>query len=577
MIGRLYALMVFFLVAFGLLGLRAWQLQVLEHERYALRSQGNYLKTEGLPAPRGRILDRKGRVIAQDRLVVDLVYEGGEVLFKERLLPLLGLKDLPRAQGPVVLKAGVPEHLLPTLAELTAGQKNLKLVERVERYYPNPISGPVLGYVLLANAEQVKRGYSPEEEVGQAGLEAALEPYLRGRRGVKAVEVNVKGERLRETVLEEPVPGQDVVLTLDLDLQKAAERALEEALDDINAGRRLQGLPLARRVKGAIVALDPRSGEVLAMASSPSFDPNLFAMRPVPKEVGALLQDPDLPLLNRAVQPYTPGSTFKLATSYALLEEGYVTPTTTFRCSPYIVFGGQIRRNWAGRDMGPMTVREAIAWSCNTWYYQAVAQDPLGFVDRLAERARLLGLGEGTGLEVAEKVGLLPTRAWKREAYGEPWYPGETLSVAIGQGPVLASPAQIARMLATLANGGFRPQLHLVKRLGKAEMRPEGQRVPGRYWQVLQEGLRKTVTEGTARHVLGDFPVPTGGKTGTAETPSKRVGLEHAWYMGYGPTDPGAPYPPLVVVAFFENGGEGSRVALPAVKKVMAAYWGIAR
>jgi penicillin-binding protein 2 len=178
---RLYALMAFFLLAFGLLGLRAWQLQVLEHEKYALRSQGNYLKTERIPAPRGRILDRKGRVIAQDRLAVDLVYEGGEVAFKERLLPLLGLKELPK--GPAVLKAGVPEHLLPTLAELVAGQKNLKLVERIERTYPNPISGPVLGYVLLANAEQVKKGYDPEEEVGQAGLEAALEPYLRGKAG----------------------------------------------------------------------------------------------------------------------------------------------------------------------------------------------------------------------------------------------------------------------------------------------------------------------------------------------------------------------------------------------------------
>jgi penicillin-binding protein 2 len=568
---RLYALMAFFLLAFGLLGLRAWQLQVLEHEKYALRSQGNYLKTERIPAPRGRILDRKGRVIAQDRLAVDLVYEGGEVAFKERLLPLLGLKELPK--GPAVLKAGVPEHLLPTLAELVAGQKNLKLVERIERTYPNPISGPILGYVLLANAEQVKKGYDPEEEVGQAGLEAALEPYLRGKAGVRAVEVNVRGERLRETILEEPTPGQDVVLTLDLDLQKAAEKALEEALEDINAGRRQMGLPPASRVKGAIVALDPTTGEVLAMASSPSFDPNLFAQRPVPKEARAILEDRDLPLLNRAVQPYTPGSTFKLATSYALLEEGYVNPATTYRCSPYIVYGGQVRRNWATRDMGPMTVKEAIAWSCNTWYYQAVAQDPLGFVDRLAQRARLLGLGEATGLEVAEKEGLLPTRAWKREALGEPWYPGETLSVAIGQGAVLTTPVQVARMLATLFNEGRKPRLHLVKRLGNTPVPPRLERVPGRFWGVLKEGMRKTVTQGTARHVLGDFPVPTGGKTGTAETPGKRRGLEHAWYMGYGPAEPGTPYPPLVAVAFFENGGEGSRVALPAVKKVMAAYW----
>jgi penicillin-binding protein 2 len=571
MTGRLYALMAFFLLAFGLLGLRAWQLQVLEHEKYALRSQGNYLKTERIPAPRGRILDRKGRVIAQDRLVVDLVYEGGTVAFQERLLPLLGLKELPR--GPAVLKAGISEHLLPTLAELTAGQKNLKLLERIERTYPNPISGPVLGYVLLANAEQVKRGYHPEEQVGQAGLEGALEPYLRGRAGVKAVEVNVRGERLREAILEEPTPGQDVVLTLDLDLQRAAEKALEEALQDINEGRRRNGLPPASRVKGAIVALDPTTGEVLAMASAPSFDPGLFSQRPVPREVQNLLRDRDLPLLNRALQPYTPGSTFKLATSYALLEERYVNPSTAYRCSPYLVFGGQVRRNWAGWDMGPMTVKEAIAWSCNTWYYQAVAQDPLGFPDRLADRARLLGLGEATGLEVAEKTGLLPTRGWKREALKEPWYPGETLSVAIGQGPILATPAQIARMLATIANEGKKPRLHLVKRLGNFPVAPRLEPVPGQSWKVLKEGMRRTVTQGTARHLLGEFPVPTGGKTGTAETPGKRAGLEHAWYMGYGPAEPGTPYPPLVVVAFFENGGEGSRVALPAVRKVMAAHW----
>ncbi len=573
MTGRLRWTMAFLVLAFGLLGLRAWQLQVLEHERYALRSQGNYLKTEGLPAPRGRILDRKGRVLAEDRLTVDLVYQGGEVAFRERLLPLLGLKELPQAQEPVVLKAGVPESLRPTLAELTAGQRNLRLVERIERRYPNPISGPVIGYVLPANAEQVKAGYSPDELVGQAGLEAALEPYLRGRRGLKAVEVNVRGERLREEVLEEPKPGQDVVLTLDLELQKAAERALAEALEDINRGRRLHSLPPVARPKGAIVALDPRNGEVLAMATSPSFDPRLFSQRPIPKEVQALLTDPDQPFLNRALQAYTPGSTFKLASSYALLEGGYVGPSTRFRCTPSAVYGGQVRRNWAAWDMGPMDVRQAIAWSCNTWYYQAAALDPLGLVDRLAQRAEALGLGRATGVELPERVGLLPTRAWKRQVLEEPWYPGETLSVVIGQGPVLATPLQIARMLATIANGGFQPKPHLVQRIGGERVAPKGEEAPGRYWKVLQEGLRLTVVEGTARHILGSFPVPTGGKTGTAEVPGKRRGMEHAWYMGYGPTDPGLPYPPLVVVAFFENGGEGSRVALPAVKKVMAAYW----
>ncbi len=571
---RIHALMVFFLLGLGLLGLRAWQLQVLSYEQYALRSRGNYLKTQEIPAPRGRILDRKGRVIAEDRLAFDLVYYGGKIPFAERILPLLGLESLPEVgKEPAVLKAGLPQDLIPTLAELTAGQENLKLVERIERAYPNPISGPVLGYVLLANPEQVQRGYRPYEQVGQSGLEAALEPYLRGQAGVKVVEVNVRGEPIRETILREPTPGRDVVLTLDLELQRAAERALEEALSDINRGRRLHRLPEERTVKGAILALDPRTGEVLAMASSPGFDPRLFARRPVPKEVRTLLQDPSLPLLNRAVQAYTPGSTFKLATSYALLEEGYVSPKTPFRCSPHIVYGGQIRRNWAGWDMGPMTVREAIAQSCNTWYYQAVAQDPLGLVDRIARRAKLLGLGRPTGLEIGESRGLLPTRAWKEALYEEPWYPGETLSVSIGQGPVLATPAQIGRMLATIAMNGQQPTLHLVKAIGGMTLSYPKEQIPGRFFGVLQAGLRATVTEGTARHLLGDFPVPTGGKTGTAEVPGKRIGLEHAWYMGYGPTDPESPYPPLVVVAFFENGGEGSRVALPAAKKVMAAYW----
>ncbi|MGQ9692960.1 MAG: penicillin-binding transpeptidase domain-containing protein [Thermaceae bacterium] len=570
---RILAMIAFFALVFALYGGRLWQLQIIEHETYAIKSQGNYLRTEGIPAPRGRILDRKGRVLAQDRIRVDLVYEGGEILYKRRILALLGLRELPDVREATVLKVGLPEALVPTLAELTAGQKNIRLVERLERHYPRPIPGPVIGYVRRAGPEEVKKGYSPEEEVGAAGLEAALEPYLRGTRGIKTVEVNVRGERLRETILKEPIPGKDVVLTIDLDLQRAAERALVEALEDINRGRALNGLPPVQRARGAVVALDPRTGEILAMATSPSFDPNLLSQRPIPKEARALFSDPDLPLFNRATQAYTPGSTFKLATSYALLEDGYATSTSTYRCTPYLLHGGLVRRNWAARDMGPMTVKEAIAWSCNTWYYQAVLKDPLGFVDRLAQKARLLGLGEATGIETPEKTGLLPTRAWKKEALGEPWYPGETLSLAIGQGYVLASPAQIGRMLATIATGGLKPKLHMVKRIGEEEIRYDPQKVPGRFWSVLQEGLRLTVKNGTASFVLKDFPVPTGGKTGTAETPGKRRGLEHAWYMGYGPAEGGTPYPPLVVVAFFENGGEGSRAALPAAKKVMAAYW----
>lgn len=555
---------------------RLWQLQVVQYEQYATRSQGNYLRTETTLAPRGRILDRNGRVIATNRLAVDLLYLGGEVKFKERILALTGLKNLPEAKnGPVELMVNVPESLIPTLAELSAGEPNLKLLERIERIYPNAIAGPVIGYTALPNQEQLKEGYEPEELVGASGLEAALEQQLRGIKGLVLAEVNARGQRVRFEEIREPQAGTDVYLTLDLDLQKAAEQALQQAVTDINRIRQRYGLPLVHQAKGAIVALDPRNGEVLAMATAPAFDPNLFGRRPRPNDkIRDLFSDKDRPTLNRAVNAYPPGSTYKLVSSSMALESGYVTPSTAFRCSPYIVFGG-IRRNWARVDMGMMTVKEAIAQSCNTWYYQVAMLDPIGMVDKLYKRALELGMGRPTGLEIGEQSGIVPSLQWKKKNLpNDPrWWPGETLSIMIGQGYNKATPVQIARMLATIAQNGQQPELHLVRRIGNQEVRHPITLVSGRFWTELREGMRKTVTWGTARHVLGNFPVATAGKTGTAQNETLTPGLEHAWYMGYGPVDPSDPRPPLVVVAFFENGGEGSGVALPAARKVMAAYW----
>lgn len=558
---------------------RLVQLQVFEHGKYATLARGNHQRTETIPAPRGRIFDRNGTPIAANRIAVDLYYRGGPVRFASRILTILGLErlpEVPEGEEEVVLAANLPDEWVPTLAELTAGQPNLRLEERIERYYPNPIAGPVIGYVQGPTAADLKRGYERGDLVGRAGLEAALEDVLRGRRGLKLVEVDVRGEVIREQVLTPPVPGRDVRLTLDLNLQRAAERALAEALGDLNAGRKKLKLPPETVARGALVALDPETGEVLAMATAPAYDPNLFTRRPAPaSEIRALQTDPALPLLNRAVQAYTPGSTFKAVTASALLEARKVTPATSFRCLPAIRFGGQTRRNWSPRDMGPMTVQEALAYSCNTWFYQAVIEaGPREAIETIAARARALGLGDRTGLEIAEKRGLVPDRAWKKERFGEPWYPGETLSVAIGQGAVLATPVQIAHMLALIAGSGRSPPPHLV--LGARP--PAAKRVEGRYWRTIQAGLRKTVTEGTASFRFKDFPVPTAGKTGTAETPGKKAGYEHAWYMGYGPYPlESGEAPPLAVVAFFENAGEGSRVALPAVKKVMAAYWQVAQ
>jgi len=573
---RVWFLLGLFYLALVLFVGRLWQLQIVEYEQYATRSQGNYLRTETSPAPRGRIFDRNGRVIAANRLAVDLIYLGGEVLFKERILALAGLKELPPVgRESVELMVGIPDAVLPTLAELTAGQPSLRLLTRIERVYPAAIAGPVIGYTALPSPKLLQEGYDPEELVGASGLEAALEAHLKGIKGVVLAEVNARGHRIRVEELREPQAGTDVYLTLDLDLQKAAEQALREGVVDINRVRVKNGLSLARQAKGAIVALDPRNGEVLAMATVPAFDPNLFGRRPRDNDkIRQLFADKDRPTLNRAVNPYPPGSTYKLVTSSMALESGYATTNTAFRCSPYIVFGG-IRRNWADVDMGIMTVEEAIAQSCNTWYYQVSMLDPIGIVDKLHKRALELGVGRPTGLEIGEQSGIVPTLQWKRQNIPRDprWWPGETLSIAIGQGYNKATPVQIARMQATIANGGQQPELHLVRRIGSQTIKRPLASVSGRYWKELQDGLRKTVTVGTARAGLRDFPVTTAGKTGTAQNETMTAGLEHAWYMGYGPVDPADQRPPLVVVAFFENGGEGSGVALPAVRKVMAAYW----
>jgi len=576
---RIRLLMLIIYLGMAVLAGRLVQLQVFQHGKYATLAQGNHQRTETIPALRGRIFDRNGTTLADNRIAVDLYYSGGPVRFERQILEILGLDGLPKVEKgeEVVLAANLPDEWVPTLAELSAGQSNLWLEERIERYYPNPIAGPVIGYVQGPTADDLKRGYERGDLVGRAGLEAALEDTLRGRRGLKLVEVDVRGEVIREQVLAPPVPGKDVYLTLDLNLQRAAEKALAEGLTDLNAGRDKLHEPHEKVAKGALVALDPTSGEVLAMATAPAYDPNLFTRRPAPAgEIRALQTDPAHPLLNRAVQAYTPGSTFKAVTASALLEKRLVTPSTTYRCLPAITFGGQVRRNWSSRDMGPMTVEEALAYSCNTWFYQAVIEaGPTDVIETIAARARELGLGKKTGVELAEKRGLVPDKAWKKERYGEPWYPGETLSVAIGQGAVLATPVQIASMLGTVAAGGEAHQVHLVRKVGSELKKVNVRQVKGRYWKTLQEGLRKTVTEGTASSRLKDFPVPTAGKTGTAETPGKKAGYEHAWYMGYGPYPLGkkSDYAPLVAVAFFENAGEGSRVALPAVKKVMKAYW----
>ena len=572
----------FLTVVLGLYVVRLYYLQVLEFQKYTTMSKDNRLQPRTLRAVRGEIRASDGTVLVTNRNAVELVYKGGTVQQLERIARLAGL-SLPLAQpkigeAEVIVKKDVPENSIVPLEEWLAGQQEvLELRYRVQRVYPSGLAGNLLGYMEPASSEDLadsSKNYDRDDQVPQSGLEAGLESLLRGVHGEKLEEVDAKGRVVlgRDRVVREAERGHTVTLTIDPKLQRAAEKAIEEAKDEINLLNRRNGKPLIEKARGAIVALNPKTGQILALAVGPKYDPNWFSTRPRdPRAVAALTDTKYLPTWNRAVKQFEQGSVFKLVTNSALLEAG--AGNRVFSCPPFIIYGGRPKWNWNRlRNMGAMDARLAIANSCNTWYYQsAISYGPLPFAEMLAKRARDFGYDTPTGIEIiGEQVSKIPSPS-VTQAAGDTWFPGESLNFSIGQGTMRANPLQVARMLATIVNDGKRPELTVVKAVdGKPQAPKPMTQISGTHWSTLKEGMRLTVSKGTAKEILRDFPIATAGKTGTAQNP-KGAHQDHAWYMGYGPVD----NPNLVVVAFFENGVEGSGIALPAVRKVMAAYWNI--
>ncbi|MFN3265738.1 MAG: peptidoglycan D,D-transpeptidase FtsI family protein [Deinococcales bacterium] len=576
----LVGLAVFLNIAMGLYVVRLYQLQIVEHKKYSTLSKENRLQPRTLRAVRGEIRASDGTVLVTNRNAVELVYKGGEVQQLERIARLAGLTlPLPQpkpGEYEVVVKKDVPAESIISLEEWLAGQSEvLELRYRVQRVYPTGLAGNLLGYMNPVSEKDLLLGkYDREDLVPQAGLESGLEDLLRGRHGEKLEEVDAKGRVVpgRDRIVREAERGKTVTLSIDPKLQRAAEQAIVEAKDEINALNRKNGKALIEKAQGAIVALNPKTGQVLALAVGPKYDPNWFSSRPKdPLAIAALKDGKYKPMWNRAIKQFEQGSVFKLVTNSALLEAG--AGNRTFSCSTNYRYG-RLWWNWNRvRNMGAMDARKAIAWSCNTWYYQsAVSYGPIPFAEMLAKRASEFGYGQPTGIELnGEQVGKVPSPSIF-EAEGRKWEKGESLNFSIGQGEMRASVLQVARMLSTIVNDGKRPELTIIKAIdGKPQAPKPMYTVAGTHWNILKQGMRLTVTTGTAKQVLGDFPIPTAGKTGTAQNP-KGAHQDHAWYMGYGPFE----NPNLVVVAFFENGVEGSGIALPAVKKVMAAYWNIA-
>jgi len=558
--GLLMALVLLFCTA--IVARLGW-LQLLHGPELRAMADENRIRLIPRDPVRGRLLDRHGQVLATNRLTYRLYLQPRLVgerqwpALRDRLASLLGIPaerlEEQRRRG----KDSVDDYHIPLAGPLTPLQV-LRFREQagslpgaevsidVLRSYPNgSLAAHVIGYTSNLTEEEYKRlrekGYRFSDRIGRSGLESTYESHLRGEWGGQQLEVNAAG-RVQRVLGDKPArAGRDLRLTLDLNLQRAAERALDHV------------------AKGAIVALDPQTGEILAIASRPGFDPNIFSDGPTTAQWNDLNR-PEAPMLNRALQGFPPASTFKIVSTIAGLESGKFSPNSTLPTMGSFCYQGQCYGDHGA--YGSIGFQKALAVSSNSFYYQmGLKVGP----DDLFKAARRMGYGSHTGVEIRdeETAGLLGDPAWKKKVIGEPWNSVDTITSAIGQGAVTVTPIQMARLYAAVANGGWLVTPHLVQRAAPRQwlgLKPETLR-------VLREGLRMVVTEGTAK-ILNDSTLPpVAGKTGTGEDPPRP---DHAWFGGYAP----AGKPNLVIVAFGENsGGYGGTVAAPMVKTMMEAWF----
>ena len=590
MIPRMRLLLALMLTVLVVFTGRLMYLQLARAEQYNDLSRANFTQQQRIAPLRGRILARDGTVLAGNRVAYDLMYWGGDIDGWSRLRSLLDVSEEPRPPDPTdveetrygaVAAWNIPDVLVPAIEERVAGQPNLYLRERMERVYPTNLAAHVVGYTGLADPAR-DEGYAVDDMIGLTGIEAGLQETLFGRPGRELVEVDNRGTIIRRQELEPAQPGLDVMLSIDPDAQRAAEDALAGALRYVNETRLEDGVAAQEVIRGALLAMDPRTGEVLAMASSPSYDQNVFTHRPTdPEAVTAILTDAKLkPLQNRAIEAFPPASTYKLVTSYTLLEEGFVAPGTRYACAGAIRYGGITWENWAGYHRGNYNVADAIADSCNTYYWNAALATPdfssgWGPLMQAMERhARTFGYGEPVGVGLPnERAGRVPDPEFVREARDTSWYPGYSLNTVIGQGDVMATPLQTLRFVGALANRGELVEPRLVRAIDGRPTEVVTREVPGRFWGTLAEGMRRMVTDHGSSRVIGPaagFPIEVAGKTGTAQNVSGD-GHDHGWMMAYAPADD----PEIAVVTFLENAGSSSATAVPVVRDFLVDYYDI--
>jgi penicillin-binding protein 2 len=581
----------YLILAFSFLGLvsRLLFLQVFSGDRYTFLSENNRVRLKRVAGTRGMIFDRQGQLLVDSRPSFDFIFVPEDSRDPRSTLRLLGrylkrdeaelLKIFEEGKGraafdEMVLGRDIDWSAVVAVETHQLDLPGVSLRTRPRRsYVDGPMAAHVLGYLGEINQKQLKglkeQGYVVGDEMGQYGLERRWEELLRGQSGGQQVEVDALGRRVRVLHEVADVPGYTVHLTLHRELQAAAYEALK--------GK-----------EGTIVAIDVSSGAVLALASTPAFDPNIFARGIKSEEWSGLIKDKLRPLNNRATQgQYPPGSTFKIVMAIAALEEGVVNPDSAIQDPGFFPFGNRQFRDWKKGGHGSVNLHRAIVESCDTYFYQL---GPKLGVDRIAKWSRAFGLGEKTGIALDdERPGIIPDTEWKQKRFRQPWFPGETISVAIGQGYVTVTPLQLANMMAAVANGGklYRPYLVAkVESLDGATVREYGP-------ELIRSIALKPETLSRVHKALADVVhgsggtgraarspvIPAAGKTGTAQVIEMKgaylkseqlsyFNRDHAWFVAYAPLDK----PQVAVAVLVEHGGHGGEAAAPMAKKVFEKF-----
>ena len=578
------------LIIFSLLLARLWYLQVIKGEELKQRSENNSIRSRKITALRGLIMDRNGLVLVDNRPSFDVFYmprgkdheiiiERLKNLYKSRSLELSYDQPFPqkvKPYMPVKLEKNV------SMGKVAVVETNALVlpgvyvdVSPVRLYLDGEMMAPVIGYTGEISKEELEKAndeYASGDVLGKHGVEKYLDAYIRGRHGAEVVEVNVYDKEIKNLGRIDPISGYNIVLTIDADLQKAAWQAF--------AGK-----------PGAAVALDTRDGSVLAMVSSPSYDPNLFNSG-ISFELWDKMQNNPLnPLSNRAISgQYPPGSTYKLIIAAAALEEGIITPNTKFFCNGSFKMGNRTFRCWHKNGHGSVSLHRAIVESCDVYFYNV---GKLLGVDKIAKYAKLFGLGDASGIDLPyEKNGIVPTQQWKLARIKEPWQVGETVSISIGQGYNLVTPLQLANAYSALANGGTLWRPHLIQRIELTdgsvykEFLPEKKGELGlskKTIDILDRALWGVVNEagGTgsaARRLNSDVC----GKTGTSQVVGlpesdkarreKKISAfqrDHALFVCFAPLKS----PEIAIAVIVENAGHGGSVAAPIARKILDAYF----